>query len=272
MGAVTAYSLENCRKEQRREYDLSDPNLIKSERPARDGDNDPRLGPSSIQSFEGEDFLAQQRKKEGVQSTREWLQYQIAVKKEAAEREKMIDAQHHEAMVTANELRGLCEQATIEDMMAEKKAESDENKRIAAMHADRKQAARAREAQARVAHADYEMNSERLMELTDYKLGVDGRLMKGEYKRLSVEEEQGVYDMNARLMLEKQARRRAENSGTALERDQYIASDMVLHTLEAEKSRQSRQRRIDIEEFNKGLAQQKRDFDAVEKKAYRHQA
>merc|ERR1712139_419045 len=120
-------------------------------------------------------------------------------------------------------------------------------------------------------HADNEMNSDRMMELCDYKLGVDGRLMKAEYKRLSVEEEQGVYDMNARLMLEKQARRRAENSGTTLERDQYIASDMVLHTLEAEKSRQSRQRRIDIEEFNKGLAQQKRDFDAVEKKAYRHQ-
>merc|ERR1719456_1228350 len=87
--AVTAYSLQHLRKEQRREYHLSDPNLIKTERPARDGDNDPKLGPSSIQYFEGEDFLAQQRKKEGVASTREWLNYQIAQKKQAAEREKL---------------------------------------------------------------------------------------------------------------------------------------------------------------------------------------
>merc|ERR1719456_328487 len=89
--AVTAYTMENLRKEQRREYSLSDPNLIKTERPARDGDNDPRLGPSSIQYFEGEDFLAQQRKKEATVSTREWLVYQMTQKKESQDREKEAD-------------------------------------------------------------------------------------------------------------------------------------------------------------------------------------
>merc|ERR1719456_1591305 len=86
--AVTAYTMENLRKEQRREYHLSDPNLIKTERPARDGDNDPRLGPSSVQNFEGEDFLAQERKGKATASTREWLAYQMAQKKEYQDREK----------------------------------------------------------------------------------------------------------------------------------------------------------------------------------------
>merc|ERR1719478_1113306 len=129
--ACTAYSLENCRKEQRREYDLSDPNLIKRERPTRDGDNDPRLGPSSIQNFEGEDFLAQVRKKEQGASTREWLAYQIAQKKAVQEQEKEADRLHDEAMMTANQVRGLCEKASVEEQMAEKRFESEENQRIA---------------------------------------------------------------------------------------------------------------------------------------------
>jgi len=266
---VTAYSLENCRKEQRREYHLSDPNVIKTERPTRDGDNDPRLGPSSIQYFEGEDFLAKQRKKEGTASTREFLLYQMARKKEYQDREKQADKLYDEAQITANEVRGLCEKATIEDMKAEKKAEAEENKKIAAMHGARRQAAREKEAQAAQAHAEYEMNSDRLMELADYKLGVDGRLMKGEFKRLSVEEEQGVHNTNAQLLLEKNARRRAEKSGDSMEAAQNFAADMVLHTIEEQKEKAERRRRIEIEKQNKVLAQQKKDFDVLERKAYK---
>merc|ERR1719456_2099173 len=95
--------------------------------------------------------------------------------------------------------------------------ESEENQRIAQQHYARKMAAKERSAMAVQAHVDHEMNSERLMELTDYKLGCDGRLMKGEYKRLSVDEEQEVYNQNARLMLEKQARMRAEKTGSTVE-------------------------------------------------------
>jgi len=267
--AVTAYTMENLRKEQRREYSLSDPNLIKTERPARDGDNDPRLGPSSIQYFEGEDFLAQQRKKEAVASTREWLAYQIAQKKEVQDREKEADRLYDASMMTANEVRGLCEKASIEEQVLEKREEAEENRKLAAEHHARRQAAKVKDAQQAQGHVDYEMSSDRMMELADYRLGVDGRLMKAEYKRLSMEEEQGVYDVNARLRLERQARQRAEKSGDAAEMVGNFAADMVLNTIEGEKAKQERQRRIEVEKFNKTLAQQKRDFDTLERKAYK---
>jgi len=267
--AVVAYSMENCRKEQRREFALSDPNLIKTERPARDGDNDTRLGPSSIQSFEGEDFLAQQRKVEATKSTREWLMYQMAEKKEYQEREKEAHRLYDVAAATANEVRGICEKASIEDQIEEKREEAAANKQIASIHAARKQAARDREADAVQRHVDNEMNSDRMMELADYKLGVDGRLMKAEYKRLSMEEEQSVYDVNARMMLESQARRRAEKSGDTIEARNNYAADMVLNTLENEKARLERARRMKIEEQNLGLAQSKRDFNVLERKAYK---
>jgi len=267
--ACTAYSLENHRKETRREYDLSDPNLIKRERPARDGDNDPRLGPSSIQSFEGEDFLAAARKKEATASTREWLKYQMDQKRALAEREQEADRLYDTAMMTANEVRGLCEKADIEEAVAEKIKESEANKRIAEIHHQRKVAAKEREAAAVAAHVDNEMNSERMLESYDYKLGMDGRLMKGEYKRLSLDEEQNVYDTNARLVLERNARVKRDGSGGAAEQAQYIAADTVLHALEKEKDRVKRNNRVAVDAFNAGLNTTKKDYDALERKAYK---
>lgn len=219
--------------------------------------------------FEGEDFLAQNRKKDAIASTREWLAYQMAQKKEAQDKEKGVDRMYDEAMMTANEVRGLCELADVQEQKTEKKIEADENKRLAAIHHARRQEARLKEAAAVQAHVDNEMGSERMLELVDYKLGCDGRLMKGEYKRLSLEEEQGVYDTNARLMLETQARKRAEKSSGFGEQSTAHAADMILHSLETEKAKLARQRRAEVEEFNKGLAQQRKDFDTLERKAYK---
>merc|ERR1719502_1666041 len=44
---------------------------------------------------------------------------------------------------------------------------------------------------------------------------------------------------------------------------------MVLYTLEAEKERLQRERRTKIEEQNKELAKQKKEFDVRERTAYR---
>jgi len=266
--ATTTYSMTNHRKETRREFDLSDPNVIKSERPVRDGDNDSRLGPSSIQCFEGEDFLAKKRKEEMGTQIREWLEYQKAEKQDAKDREVAIDQQYDQAMVVANEMRGLCEKANIEEQAAEKREEAAENKALAAIHHERRQKNRLKDALAAQAHVQSEMQSDRMMELADYKLGVDGRLMKAEYKRLSWEEEQNVYDTNARQVLELQARKKAEKSGGGDEAADNYAADMVLNTLESAKANAERQRRMKIDDFNKSLVKQKKDFDVLEKQAY----
>lgn len=51
------------RKEDGREYDLNDPDLLKNDKPARVSDDDPRLGISSLQKFSGEDLNGKERKK-----------------------------------------------------------------------------------------------------------------------------------------------------------------------------------------------------------------
>jgi hypothetical protein len=56
----------------RKEWDLSDPDTIKYDLPARVGDEDPRNGPASVQKFSGEDLHAGERKKLQMAQQKAW--------------------------------------------------------------------------------------------------------------------------------------------------------------------------------------------------------
>jgi len=243
--------------------------MLKNDLPTRIGDNDPRLGPSSVQYFEGEENLAAKRKHETAQNMREWLASQMADKKAAQDEEKESDRLYDEAMKTANEVRGICEMQNAEDVIAIKKQEAAENKVIAEAHRLRKQAAMEKERRSKQAHVDNERSSDRMMELHDYKLGVDGRLMKGEYKRLSQAEYQDIHNVNAQQVLMKIQRTRSEADLARSESQTGIKADMVVNYLADEKARQARARRLEAEEFNKELAAKKKAFDKTERKGYR---
>lgn len=49
--------------QDRREFDLNDPDYLKKDVPARVSDEDPRLSVSGLQHFEGEDLEFERRKK-----------------------------------------------------------------------------------------------------------------------------------------------------------------------------------------------------------------
>ena len=57
------YRREHQRVQDRREFDLNDPEYKKKDLPARVSDDDPRLTKSGMQMFEGEDLMYEQRKK-----------------------------------------------------------------------------------------------------------------------------------------------------------------------------------------------------------------
>lgn len=58
--------------ETRREFDLSDPQALKKDRPARLSDNDPRCTVSGLQKFMGEDLNYSLRMKFQKEQLREW--------------------------------------------------------------------------------------------------------------------------------------------------------------------------------------------------------
>ncbi|KAJ8969452.1 hypothetical protein NQ317_014600 [Molorchus minor] len=90
--------------EDRREYDLNDPNLIKKQIPPRLYDEDPRLGMSSCQKFEGEDLQNEQRSKIQREEVKAWLDQQV-MEKNSIEQKEAEDA--YKAAIIARDQRAL---------------------------------------------------------------------------------------------------------------------------------------------------------------------
>uniref|UniRef100_A0A1A9W4G0 RIB43A-like with coiled-coils protein 2 n=1 Tax=Glossina brevipalpis TaxID=37001 RepID=A0A1A9W4G0_9MUSC len=78
-------------KEQRREFDLNDPNWIKKSQPVRLADDDFNLGISSAQVFSGEDMGFKERKQRQREQQRAWLDQQVIERKQAEENRLKAD-------------------------------------------------------------------------------------------------------------------------------------------------------------------------------------
>merc|ERR1719487_1067565 len=133
------FSQKYLRKENRREYALSDPDHLKKDRPAREGDDDPRCGPASLQKFDGEkieyDKTINRKAYQDVQ--KQWLVEQMQERQAIEAAEKAHDKHHDDQVIMANHIRGVMEQHLEDTKRAQKKAESDFNLALAAEHRDR---------------------------------------------------------------------------------------------------------------------------------------
>jgi len=85
------YRCRYQRKEQRREFDLNDPNFLKKARPTRVADDDITLGVSSAQIFHGEDLYNSDRKLRQREQQRAWLDQQVQERKKAEDARKQAD-------------------------------------------------------------------------------------------------------------------------------------------------------------------------------------
>lgn len=264
--AARDFSLTNLHRGQRREFALSDPNAIRNER--LPGESGEQLGLSSMQHFEGEGRGTKETAHRLKQMQAQWLAEQVAEKeaRAAAEREADLRADHH--MMMANQVRGICEEEERQNRLQDKLEETAENQLLAQQQALRRQERQRKELDEQQRHVDHVRTGDLLTEASDYKLGVDGRLQRAEYKRCSMEEEQDVYDTNAKLVLEKKAQRERE----AREEAEHAASVnfgvAVLGHIEEERARQLRERRRRMNEHNSGLSQTKRASDTKERQEY----
>ncbi|XP_026280117.1 RIB43A-like with coiled-coils protein 2 [Frankliniella occidentalis] len=87
------------RPEDRREFDIYDPNSLKKEIPVRIQDDDPRCGVSSAQKFEGEDLAKPERRRLQTDQQRQWLQQQMRERRRAEEERRRAEDAYQAAMV-----------------------------------------------------------------------------------------------------------------------------------------------------------------------------
>ncbi|XP_074038232.1 RIB43A-like with coiled-coils protein 2 isoform X2 [Leptinotarsa decemlineata] len=103
---INNYRKNYQKPEDRREFDLNDPNFMKKALPCRIRDDDPRLGPSSAQKFEGEDLSSDQRAKIQHEEIRAWLDQQMR-EKEKAEKDRKDAEDAYKAALIARDQRSL---------------------------------------------------------------------------------------------------------------------------------------------------------------------
>jgi len=263
------FGLTNLRKDQRREWALSDPQAIKSELPARHGDDDQRLGMSSLQMFAGEDLDHVNRKKDCQNMQKDWLMQQMAEKKAQADADRREDQELDRLALVANEVRAVCEQAARDEQREDKRNEAQDNLNMAAQQRAKREAQMQRGAAQTKAHMDGLMQSDRMTERLDQPRGLDGKLRRPDYKRLTLEQEHDVYATNARLAKDKKDREREEAAEESHHSYNALTGVAVLHALEGEKNRQHLSRRMQMVEHNKAHAEAKRAQEAEDKRRYK---
>lgn len=256
---VQSFQLEQQRKEQRREWDLSMPEGVKSSMPARIGDVDPRCGPASIQQFEGEDLTAAERKKRQLAQQAAWCAAQVGEKEAAVARVKEQEGLFA-AQAAANAAHATyIEAATREARSRLAHATASANGELVQAHQDRAAILRAADEAAKAAELEYQLTNKFQTEDPSCAVSVTApwRVRKDHFKGFNDSQKADILATQRYQVEELNARRAAEREGDLMFAAQQ---DAVLRALDM-KSQQ-------VEEFKRDQARQAAQFlrtQAVEK-------
>eukprot|EP00238_Polyblepharides_amylifera_P007307 CAMPEP_0196584208 /NCGR_PEP_ID=MMETSP1081-20130531/46189_1 /TAXON_ID=36882 /ORGANISM="Pyramimonas amylifera, Strain CCMP720" /LENGTH=361 /DNA_ID=CAMNT_0041905341 /DNA_START=71 /DNA_END=1156 /DNA_ORIENTATION=- len=219
-------------KDKGLEWDLNDPDSLKKAIPARMGDEDPRLGISSVQQFGGEDLQAGERKKLQMDQQKSWCEQQNEERRQIAEAVASEDAGYLALTLAQAEhqKRVNDQEDQARRQMAERNTEM--NLERAAEKADQK--AEDHENEQRANHLDQynTFNSALLTEHPGQAQHAANPMRKrmDHYKGMLPQEKQGVLDFQAEQREELKAKREAE-------RQEEIKYAQYQHNLKRELTR-----------------------------------
>ncbi|XP_025159066.1 RIB43A-like with coiled-coils protein 2 isoform X1 [Harpegnathos saltator] len=97
---IESFRREHQRAEDRRDYDLYDPEALKKSLPPRADDDDPSLGLASAQKFEGEDPNLQERLKAQKRQMRWWIRRQKEEREAVEKVQREIEEAYQEVVLS----------------------------------------------------------------------------------------------------------------------------------------------------------------------------
>jgi len=255
------FSQKYLRKENRREYALSDPDYLKKDRPAREGDDDPRCGPASVQKFAGEAIEADRtvNKKIYQNMQAQWLIEQMEEKKAIKEVEKQRDAAYDSQVIMANHIRGVMDTHIETTKRSNKKAESDYNLNLAVEHRERKHTKIAQEATQSALHVDKIMQDPMLNESA------------GGIKGMTTEQRASVYEYNLAQMQHKRNVKKAEVEEEKRHAESVEQAVAVMGSIEHHKTQLEKAQRKMMDQENSVIAQAQRNMQQTLKGTYANQ-
>ncbi|KAG2499975.1 hypothetical protein HYH03_002260 [Edaphochlamys debaryana] len=209
---VEAFRQQQQLKHTRREWDINRPDANQVALPARVGDDDVRLGASSLQKFDGEDLSAGDRKKAQIEQNVDWWAEQTAIKEALNAAEKEAENAHAELIKYQDMLQqaAKAEEDAVRRQLA--MATADYNKRLAEEKRLRAIAAKQAELAANMAEMEATITSSLMTEDPNMAASAMSpfRVRKDHYKGMTEAEKRAILDAQLAQMEEKKARRAQE--------------------------------------------------------------
>jgi len=226
------------------------------------------MGPSSMLNFKGEHGPSKEYKKAVEETHAGHLSTQVYDKK-AREHGELEWNKHmdHQAEL-ANQIRDVCERSDAEDARNAKINEMENNQVLAQHHASRRWAKKQAEEEERVKHLQTVVQQDKDRLKDDYKVGSNGKIMKGDYRRMTVEEEHDIYNQNAQIILEKRIKKQQEIAEEAAHAQQTLGVTNILHAVASVNVSMHKERTRNFLKDNEAMAAAKREQDAQEHVRY----
>ncbi|XP_045480184.1 RIB43A-like with coiled-coils protein 2 [Harmonia axyridis] len=248
------------RFEDRREFDINDPQGIKKDIPARIHDDDPRLGPSSAQKFEGEDLVSAQRLRIQREQIKSWLDQQMQ-EKEAAQKEQKAAEEAYKAAMVARDERAL--QLERMEMECRKRLYEANRKFNAALAAEKdfeKKVLMKQTTEDNFAEIYNTMTSDMMAENPEIAISNlgPGRKISSQYKGMSREEmEQIRHDQLAQI--EEKKRQKAAEKRADREFDDYLnGTQKTIALMDLDLRRKEKERLRALAEDNLKMAEEQK--------------
>ena len=200
-----------------REWDLNDPAALRKDRPARDGDDDPRCGPASMQVFAGEDLMRGARLAAARKEMTSFWQAQKddlearAAEARAVEAANLAEIERQQAALAALVAKADAVRAAMTAEIAAKNAQ------LAADTAARRKHEDDLLALASQAEIDASLSSPWLSEHPGTTVNPDGTFRKDNYKGMSAEERKGISELQ---QLQVEAKRAAKEQEALAEMEE----------------------------------------------------
>ncbi|CAG5103683.1 Similar to RIBC2: RIB43A-like with coiled-coils protein 2 (Homo sapiens) [Cotesia congregata] len=271
---INSYRQIYQRPQDRRDFDLYDPDNLKKSLPGRLADDDPRIGPSSAQKFEGEDLEQVKRR------SRDKEQMQSSLMQQVYEKQKNKQEQQHadeslQRMILSRDRRAIDLERMEEECRRKlNEANAQFNRALAEEQEYRNKYEAIKDEEDKRAEIYNHLTGDFLTEAREQALSHCGpsKLLAYRYKGMTSDELKAIWNEQAHQMKEiqkmKEEQKKKNNEWDRLMIGNAYAAEAYNQQLE----RQKMELRKRIAEENLQLAQQQKSHqDYLNKVVYKYQ-
>ncbi|XP_015516629.2 RIB43A-like with coiled-coils protein 2 [Neodiprion lecontei] len=261
------------RPEDRRDFDLYDPDILKKTMPARVRDEDPRLGLASAQKFEGEDENAQARARVLKEQMQSWLEQQTQERRKAEKELKDADEAYQNAVVARDKRAVMLEGMEHECRRKLNETTAKFNKALAEEQEYRRRRAAVQDEEDKMAEIYNHVTGDFLTEAPEQAASNRGpdKPLASRYKGMSAAELKAFRDVQAIQMEEITKMRQAEKCRDEEWDKQMSGNAHAAVAFERELERKKRQISKQVAEENLQLAEaQKSHQDYLNRVVYKN--